>query len=225
MNATPPSMETLRVPSPPVLAPLAAACLATTATLLVLPYLATRSDLDRVALVTDVRTVVLPPPPTPPPTPTERPHTAATPAPPPPEAVAIRLPVQPVFDLRLNVGAGAAIPAARFDVHADGLVTAFDTGVFELSEIDQAPQPTMRLKPLYPAAARMRGLTGAVVLEFTVDTDGTTRDIAVLESEPPDVFDAAAVRAVTRWRFRPGRRQDVAVAVRVRQRVAFELEE
>ncbi len=226
MSADTRPISGVSVPRPRACAPFAVACLATGATLLTLPYLAANPDRERIVLTTDVRTIVLPPPaPLTPATPTPRPRETPMPAPRPLETVAIRLPVQPVFDLRLNVGAGGALPAARFDLRGDTLVNTLDTAVFDLSEIDQPPQPVVRLKPVYPAVARMRGLEGAVVLEFTVTADGTTRDVTVVESAPPDVFDEAAVRAVAHWRFRPGLQRKVAVPVRVRQRVAFELEE
>ncbi len=216
----------LTIPGAPLRGPLAAACLATAATLLVLPYLVARPDAARVRLTGDVHTAVLPPPAPPLPVRTaEAPPRTPAPLSRPTAAAAVRLPLQPVFDLRLNLPAGAGVLPARFDIRADPLVTGLDAGVFELSEIDEAPQPIVRLKPLYPAVARMRALEGFVVLEFTVGDDGATHDVAVLESDPPGIFDTAATRAVARWRFRPGHRQGAPVAVRVRQRVAFALEE
>jgi len=94
-----------------------------------------------------------------------------------------------------------------------------------IEDMDQVPQPLARLEPVYPARARLRRQEGAVVLEFVVDGDGITRDIEVVQSEPPGVFDAAAAGAVERWRFRPGMKDGRAVAVRVRQKMTFKLED
>jgi len=95
---------------------------------------------------------------------------------------------------------------------------------WRMEDMDQVPQPLARLEPAYPARARLRRQEGAVVLEFVVDSAGTTRDIEVVLSDPPGVFDAAAVGAVERWRFRPGVKDGRAVAVRVRQKMTFRLE-
>ena len=97
--------------------------------------------------------------------------------------------------------------------------------VFEIADLDEAPQPVARLAPVYPAQARMRRIEGAVVLEFLVDPAGRTADVTVVESTPDDTFVQSAVRAVTRWRFKPGRRAGAAVTVRVRQKVVFKLED
>jgi periplasmic protein TonB len=58
--------------------------------------------------------------------------------------------------------------------------------------------------PVYPALARMRGLEGQVLLRVVVDRDGHVEEaVTVVRSTPP--FDTAAIDAVRRWRFEPGR--------------------
>ncbi len=52
-----------------------------------------------------------------------------------------------------------------------------------------------------------------VTLEFTVLPDGTTENIAVVKTEPPNGFDRSAVTAVETWRYKP-----IQQAVRVTQR-------
>jgi protein TonB len=68
---------------------------------------------------------------------------------------------------------------------------------------DAAPVPLVRIPPEYPAGAQMRGLEGWVQLEFTINESGSTEDIRVTAAEPPEVFDKAAVRALSRWRYKP----------------------
>ena len=46
----------------------------------------------------------------------------------------------------------------------------------------------------------------------------------VVESDPPDTFDDAAIEAARGWRFEPGRDEGNPVAVRVRQTLRFSLE-
>jgi periplasmic protein TonB len=80
--------------------------------------------------------------------------------------------------------------------------------------------PESRVQPVYPTRARELGLAGHAVLDVTVLPDGTIGDIAVLRCTPPDVgFCQAAVRAVKRWRYRPGfqdgRPAQVSITVKV----------
>ncbi len=77
--------------------------------------------------------------------------------------------------------------------------------------------------PDYPKTALAQHLTGSVVLEYTVDTDGGTRDIHVVEATPPGVFDQSALNAVKHWHYAPPRLDGAAVEVPVRTRMRFEL--
>ena len=97
--------------------------------------------------------------------------------------------------------------------------------VFEIAEVDTPPKPVRRVKPLYPTAASMRRQEGRVVLEFVVDAGGVPRNVRVRRADPPGVFDAAALTAIKKWRFDPGRRRGEAVATRVILPLAFTLEE
>ena len=56
---------------------------------------------------------------------------------------------------------------------------------------------------VYPPAARASGVEGRVVVRYDVTAEGTVANAVVVESEPPGVFDAAALDAVRSWRFRP----------------------
>jgi TonB family protein len=75
--------------------------------------------------------------------------------------------------------------------------------------------------PRFPAAARNRGITGWVELEFTVRTDGSTGDIVVTNSTPRRTFDNAAALAVAQWRFKPATRDGNAVEQRAAVRIRF----
>ena len=52
------------------------------------------------------------------------------------------------------------------------------------------------LSPLAQAAL-------AMLVEFTVATDGSVSSARVVRANPPRVFDREAVAAVKRWRFQP----------------------
>jgi protein TonB len=85
------------------------------------------------------------------------------------------------------------------------------------------PVVATRVAPEYPAQARQRRLQGWVELEFAVDAQGRVSDVRVLRASPERVFDNAAIRSVTRWRFRPATRDGVPTASRATARIDFKL--
>lgn len=72
-------------------------------------------------------------------------------------------------------------------------------------------EPLLRRNPAYPADAQREGIEGWVYLEFTVTKDGRTRDIVVLDADPKEIFDEAAVEAVRGYIYRPRGVDGVAV--------------
>jgi len=75
--------------------------------------------------------------------------------------------------------------------------------------------------PEYPEVEEERGRGGVVSMEYSVRPDGSVSDVIVTDAQPPGVFDAAALRAVRRWRYRPVMRDGHAVEQRVRLRLVF----
>ena len=82
---------------------------------------------------------------------------------------------------------------------------------------------TRAANPEYPQSAFNHHISGSVVLTYTVDTSGVTRDVHVVEATPPGVFDNAAVNAVRRWRYAPMIVNGAAIEVPVKTMVRFEL--
>jgi protein TonB len=77
--------------------------------------------------------------------------------------------------------------------------------------------------PEFPSKALSQHLSGAVTVEYTVDTNGETRDVRVIEATPPGVFDRSATAAVKRWRYEPVVANGTPVEVPVRTSIRFEL--
>ena len=65
----------------------------------------------------------------------------------------------------------------------------------------EGPRPISRVNPEYPFAALNRGVKGSVLVEYTVDERGRVVSPRILEAQPPGVFDGAALRALSRWRY------------------------
>lgn len=97
--------------------------------------------------------------------------------------------------------------------------------VFDINTLDQRPVPRVQIQPQYPFEMRRAGIEGEVVVEFIVDTNGDVRNPFVVRSTQRE-FEAAAIQAVSKWRFRPGRRggRDVNTS-RVQQLFSFKINE
>lgn len=65
--------------------------------------------------------------------------------------------------------------------------------------------------PKYPRRARWRGAEGRVVLAVQVGADGRARSVVLRQSSGHADLDAAALKAVRRWRFAPASRGGVSV--------------
>jgi TonB family protein len=85
--------------------------------------------------------------------------------------------------------------------------------------------PLVRYTPSYPFVAREQGITGHVIVEFTVDAEGRVRDPVVIEEQPEGRgFADAALEAVRRFRYVPRLVDGEFVSVPgVRNRIQFDL--
>ncbi len=84
------------------------------------------------------------------------------------------------------------------------------------------PIPETKVEPEYPAVAKALRARGFVVVEVTVGVDGAVKSARVLECSRPGVgFEQAALAAVRRWSFHPGRLGDEPVESSTVVRVEF----
>lgn len=85
-------------------------------------------------------------------------------------------------------------------------------------EVPVASRPLMPLttvKPAIPDSACQQRLNGWVDLEYAITPQGKVADLKVTGSEPREIFDGAAVAAVSQWTFPPS-----ALPTKGRQRLA-----
>ncbi len=75
--------------------------------------------------------------------------------------------------------------------------------------------------PEYPIGARMRGMSGTVVLEAKIGKDGSISDLKVVSG--PEELQKAALAAVRTWRYRPYLLNGEPVEVRTQVNVVFQL--
>lgn len=95
--------------------------------------------------------------------------------------------------------------------------------VFDMGDLDQKLEPRLRPLPIYPFEMRRSGLKGEVVVEFIVDTQGNVREPVIVRSTHPG-FEQAALDAVLKWKFKPGKKGGAAVNTRARQIFPFTLQ-
>ena len=114
---------------------------------------------------------------------------------------------------------------------------AFDMGAIDLSadlNIDAGLAgsggdgdflPIVKVAPQYPRRALQKGIEGHVTVEFTVTALGTVIDPKVIDANPPNVFNRAAMNAVKKFKYKPKIVDGKAQAVTgVRNIIRFELD-
>lgn len=80
-----------------------------------------------------------------------------------------------------------------------------------ISAADAEYLPIVVIQPQYPNRALQRGIEGWCQVMFTVDENGGVLDPVVVDAEPPEIFDSASLRAVTRFKFNPRTKDGTAV--------------
>ena len=119
---------------------------------------------------------------------------------------------------------GVSMPSlggARYGLGAAGSPTAGEAGSAE--HRDHPARVLRRGQPRYPSWARNKGIEGFVVLRLFVGAEGTVSKVEVIRSQPPGVFDAAALRAARSYRFAPARKRGRRVKATLVQRMVFRL--
>lgn len=114
-----------------------------------------------------------------------------------------------------------AISAAPVSTDIDLSSGGFSLGVGEGDYL-----PIVKVAPMYPSRAANRGIEGWVIVEYTVTTTGTVKDVVVVESKPTTkIFHRAAIEAAKKFKYKPRVQDGKAMEVPgVRNRFKFELE-
>lgn len=94
--------------------------------------------------------------------------------------------------------------------------------IFDLANLDQIPNPRLQGKPTYPFEMRRAGITGEVVVSFIVDPDGNVQNAYAIRSTQRE-FEAAAIQAVSKWKFRPGKKGGRNVSTRMQVPIVFSI--
>ncbi|MFT4629547.1 MAG: TonB family protein [Dinoroseobacter sp.] len=71
-----------------------------------------------------------------------------------------------------------------------------------------------RVAPEYPTEARNRNSEGWVQVSFDIERSGVPTNVLVLDSQPKNLFEPAALKAVHKWRFSPARNEATGMPVK-----------
>lgn len=88
--------------------------------------------------------------------------------------------------------------------------------------VSEMPVVLSEVRPVYPKEAREKQLEGAVALDVLIDDQGMVRQVKVIEGA--EIFQAGAVEAMKKFRFKAAKVDGKAVAVRIRYSLNFKLE-
>jgi RNA polymerase sigma factor (sigma-70 family) len=92
--------------------------------------------------------------------------------------------------------------------------------VYDPSQLDEFPRPTVQVQPLYPLAMRFDGVFGEAFISFVAAADGNVVDATVASATDP-AFGEAALAAVKNWKFTPGKKAGQTVNTRMQVPIVF----
>ena len=94
----------------------------------------------------------------------------------------------------------------------------------DIIAVDKMPEAVKSVIPAYPETAIKEGLSGEVLLQVLIDSEGEVRFVRVLKPSGVDAgFEEAAVKAAYQFRYKPAIVDDEPVAIWVKCPVKFKL--
>ena len=132
--------------------------------------------------------------------------------PPPPELEQPELKKLPTPKLDIN------LPDIDMPIDTDGALVGGGQFISDGGLI-----PLVRISPRYPRKALLEGREGYVIVELWVDESGNVLSAKIREASPSTVFNAAAIQAVLKWKFKPRVSGGVAVKQRGLTTIEFTL--
>ncbi|NCC25024.1 MAG: energy transducer TonB [Deltaproteobacteria bacterium] len=116
----------------------------------------------------------------------------------------------PSLSFEINAKLDSGMPVAAPPSAPPAPVDVFGRD-YAMDEVDQVPVPLSQIKPVYPWQARRMRLDGSVDVRFLVDEDGMVDNIEIVSGRPEGIFDDSVRKALSGWRFTPGRKAGTAV--------------
>jgi protein TonB len=151
--------------------------------------------------------------------------TVPTPAAPAAPAEAPVAPVQPASPGPVQPEAVAGAAGARdTSPGLPRIPVMLDSNWYTARQVDERPRLLESRLPRYPEEARRKGIEGSVVVQVHIDQFGKVREIEIIESDPPGVFDDAVRVAYEGAPYAPAVLGGQPVRYIGKYRVRFELD-
>ncbi len=123
----------------------------------------------------------------------------------------------PALKNELAMRAAAGQPEAKLQARRTLLIKMAEEAGDTMTAADQAvivsrgvgmragmePQPVYQMAAYYPPQPYQQKIEGFVEIGFGLDSKGSVVGARVLKSDPPGVFDDAALEAFRKWRYTP----------------------
>ena len=100
--------------------------------------------------------------------------------------------------------------------------TAFPLSVS--ASFPEDAEAIVQIQPTYPEEALEDCLKGFVEANLEIAIDGSVASVTIVLSEPRGVFDQAAIRGFSMWKFKPKVEDGKAVGFVTRQKLRFKPE-
>ena len=128
--------------------------------------------------------------------------------------------VQPKMQ-QINPNAEAQSVNFSADIQADIALA----GGLSLDSNDGDYLPIVKVAPIFPRRALSRGIEGFVIVEFVVTKNGSVKNPIVIQAEPADIFNRAAIAATLKFKYKPRVVDGVAMEVTgVQNKISFEID-
>jgi TonB family protein len=114
--------------------------------------------------------------------------------------------------------------AASLSVNVQPLPALNGAAVYEGPAVDRQPKPKFQARPRYPFEMRRRGIAGEVVVDLIVDDKGDVINARVASSSREE-FEAAAVQAISKWKYFPGQKNGRNVHTHLQVPIIFTVNE
>jgi len=115
-------------------------------------------------------------------------------------------------------------PSGTINIPTGAARSAVDKSknVFDLASLDQKPVTTFQAKANHPFELLRARISGSATVRFIVDASGSVRDAEVINASHRE-FGPEAVKAVLKYKFRPGKKNGSAVNTRMEVTINFKL--
>jgi TonB family protein len=105
----------------------------------------------------------------------------------------------------------SVVPSSSIQPEAGLTVRPEPSGEYRVGGAFPPPRRLKSAAPVYPEDALAAGIQGVVILELSIDTQGSVVDARVLRSIPE--LDQAAIDAVEQWEYEPALLEGTAVPI------------